>query len=199
MKKDEDVGITRSSEPPEEESKTGESNIEENILEGSVKSVLFETVESIPVPLYPSVDQQPLEYFPFALTTSNNNILYVITETLPVPSLRQYQDEDHEMRDEKEKEEEEDNPVVTSEKIDSPEPASLYSPWSADIAHTSSSLPNMGTLKTSCEQSVYPEIQDPFILSVGNLQKTEKTQNCQERVMKISFKYDKLKSISLNY
>ena len=193
MEKEEDTGITISSEPPEEES-TGELNIGENILEGSCKSVLFETVETIPVPLYPSVDQQPLEYFPFALTTSNNNILYVITETLPVPSMRQYQDEDHEMRDEKEKEEEEvegnydDNLAVTSEKLVTPRLTSLYSPWIADIADTSSSLPNMGTLKTSCEQSVYPEIEDPFILSVGNLKKTEKIQTSQEKVMKMSFK-----------
>ena len=195
MKKEEDTGITILSEPPEEES-TGELNIGENILEGSCKSVLFETVETIPVPLYPSVDQQPLEYFPFALTTSNNNILYVITETLPVPSLRQYQDEDHERRDEKEKEEEEekvegnydDNLAVTSEKLVTPRLTSLYSPWIADIADTSSSLPNMGTLKTSCERSPYPEIEDPFILSVGNLQKTEKIQTSQDRVMKMSFK-----------
>ena len=81
-----------------------------------------------------------------------------------------------------------DNLAVTSEKSVTPRAASFYSPWIADIAHTSSSLPNMGTLKTSCEQSVYPEIEDPFILSVGNLKKTEKIQTSQDRVMKMSFK-----------
>ena len=54
---------------------------------GASKESVLCTEESLPVPLCPGSSEPPLEYFPFALTASRNNILYVVTETLPVPML----------------------------------------------------------------------------------------------------------------
>ena len=39
------------------------------------------------VPSYPRANEPPLDFYPFALTKSKNNILYVIAESLPVPKL----------------------------------------------------------------------------------------------------------------
>ena len=54
---------------------------------GASKESVLCTEESLPVPLCPDSSEPPLEYFPFALTASRNNILYVVTETLPVPIM----------------------------------------------------------------------------------------------------------------
>ena len=53
----------------------------------SKESLLYEEVESIPVPTLPRANEPPLEYYPFALTESRNNILYQIAESIPIPSV----------------------------------------------------------------------------------------------------------------
>jgi hypothetical protein len=51
--------------------------------------LLYVVVESVSVPTLPWANKPPLEYYPFALTESRNNLLYVIAESIPIPSVIQ--------------------------------------------------------------------------------------------------------------
>lgn len=67
----------------------GRDSITVGNVGASTESVVCFEAETLPVPLFPKSSEPPQEYFPFALTASRNNILYVVTETLPVPMLTQ--------------------------------------------------------------------------------------------------------------
>ena len=65
----------------------GRDSITVGNVGASTESVVCFEAETLPVPLFPKSSEPPQEYFPFALTASRNNILYVVTETLPVPIM----------------------------------------------------------------------------------------------------------------
>ena len=109
--------------------------------------------ESLPLSLCPNISEPPLEYFPFALTASRNNILYVVTETLPVPIMFARTAGNIERPGDRSSEDsntggskddgDDDDEGWTSVKLDS------------QTAHPSISMPDM--------------IKDPLILSVRSL------------------------------
>ena len=57
----------------------------------SQESALYIEAETINVPSYPRANEPPLEFYPYALTKSKNNILYVIAESLAIPRIFQNQ------------------------------------------------------------------------------------------------------------
>ena len=75
--------------PPESDSKKDKMVVMEDTesLERSRESVLFIEAESVCVPSHPRANEPPLEYYPYALTSSKNNILYVVAESLAVPKI----------------------------------------------------------------------------------------------------------------
>ena len=109
--------------------------------------------ESLPLPLCPNTSEPPLEYFPFALTASRNNILYVVTETLPVPIMFARTSGDIEQPGDRSTE----DSNTGGSKDDGAADDESWTPVKLDsqTAHPSISMPDM--------------IKDPLILSVRSL------------------------------